>query len=40
MTFATRYFLMTTDQAPPAVVAEWLLDPLFAAYVARERKRA
>jgi hypothetical protein len=39
MTLATRYFLMTTDQAPPHVIAEWLLDPLFAAYVARERSR-
>jgi hypothetical protein len=39
MTLALRYALMTTDQAPPALIAEWLLDPLFAAYVARERKR-
>jgi hypothetical protein len=39
MTFNIRYVLMTTDQAPPAVIAEWLTEPLFAAYVARERKR-
>jgi hypothetical protein len=37
---ATRYILMTTEQAPPALIAVWLQDPLFARYVARERKRA
>tara|TARA_R110000868_G_C10611204_1_gene741406 strand:- start:549 stop:686 length:138 start_codon:yes stop_codon:yes gene_type:complete len=38
MNYSIKYTLMTTDQVPPDVIAEWLLDPLFAAYVARERK--
>jgi hypothetical protein len=39
MTYPVKYALMTTDQAPPAVIAEWLLDQMFAAYVARERAK-
>jgi hypothetical protein len=39
VTLALRYALMTTDQAPPAVIAEWLSEPLFAAWVRRERAR-
>jgi hypothetical protein len=39
MTFSAKYTFMTTNQAPPDVIAEWLLDPLFAAYVAKERKK-
>jgi hypothetical protein len=39
MTLSLRYALMTSDQVPPAVIAEWLLDPLFAVYVARKRQR-
>ena len=39
ITFADRYFLMTTDQAPPSEIAEWLRDPLFAAYVLKHRLR-
>jgi hypothetical protein len=38
LTFSVRYDLMTTDQAPPAVIAEWLQEPLFAAYIAKRRK--
>lgn len=40
MTLSLRYALMTTDQAPPAVIAEWLAEPLFAAWVRRERRRS
>ena len=35
--FADRYVLMTTDQVSPRAMAEWLRDPLFAAYVRRRR---
>jgi len=35
--FGKRYVLMTTDQAPPDVIAQWLSDPLFAAYVRKRR---
>ena len=37
MTFEHRYALMTTEQAPPDVIARWLCDPLFAAYVRARR---
>ena len=37
MSFAIRYALMTTDQAPPDVIAAWLADPLFAAFVRKRR---
>ena len=37
MTFADRYAMMTTDQAPPDHIAEWLRDPIFAAYVKKRR---
>lgn len=40
MSFLTKYQLMTMGQVPPAVIAAWLLDQLFAAYVARERRRS
>lgn len=40
MNFKTKYFFMTTDQAPADVIAEWLRDPLFAAYVKRERAKS
>lgn len=39
-TFADRYCLMTTDQASPRKIAEWLRDPLFAAYVREQRSRS
>lgn len=35
--FACRYQLMTTEQAPPEVVASWVSEPLFAAYVQKRR---
>lgn len=37
MSYAVRYVLMTTDQAPPDVIARWLSEPLFAAYVRKRR---
>ena len=40
MTFADRYCLMTTDQASPREIAEWLRDPLFAAYVREQHSRS
>lgn len=39
MQFETRYFLMTTDQVPPSVIAEWLREPLFALWVERRRAK-
>lgn len=38
VSFRLRYDLMTTEQAPPDVVATWLDDPLFAAYVKKRRQ--
>ena len=38
MTFTERYDLMTTEQAPPDVIAAWLSEPLFAAYVRKRRR--
>ena len=38
--FSLRYALMTTDQAPPDVIAHWLAEPLFAAYVRKRRMEA
>lgn len=37
MTFIERYALMTTDQASPSLIAQWLTEPLFAAYVRKRR---
>lgn len=37
MNFGLRYSLMTSGQAPPDVIAHWLAEPLFAAYVRRRR---
>lgn len=37
MTYQMRYALMTTDQVPPDVIARWLYEPLFAAYVRKRR---
>ena len=38
MTYSLRYDLMTSDQVPATVIAEWILeDPLFARYVASRR---
>lgn len=37
--FQTRYMLMTTGQAPEAVIAAWLAEAMFAAYVAKRRVR-
>ena len=38
MTFDVRYILMTTDQVPPSLIAEWMSEPLFAKWI--ERKEA
>ena len=39
MTYSLRYDLMTSDQVPATVIAEWILeDPLFARYVASRRQ--
>ena len=38
MSFATRYELMTSEQAPPEAIAAWLCEPLFAAYVRKRRR--
>ncbi len=40
MTFADRYCLMTKDQASSRKIAEWLRDPLFAAYVREQHSRS
>jgi dTDP-4-dehydrorhamnose reductase len=38
LSFQTRYDLMSTEQAPPGVIAEWLEDPMFLAYVKKRRR--
>jgi len=35
--FATAYALLVSEQVPVRVAAEWLSQPMFAAYVARRR---
>ncbi len=37
--YRDRYFLMTTDQLPPELIADWLRDEMFAAYVRKEQAR-
>lgn len=37
--FAARYDLMTSGQAPTSLIAAWLCEPLFAAYVRKRRSR-